>query len=250
MKLVEVVRGKAVDAEGIGRAISFVRTINRLPLPVISSPGFLVNRLLMPYLLEAVTMEQEGIPAGDIDRAACEFGMPMGPILLADSIGLDICLSVIRILAGHFKTKVPKRLGDLVAMGRLGKKSGRGFYVYKKGKPVVRKNKRRFFQGDDIADRLMLRLLNESIACWREGIVADADLLDAGAVFGFGFAPFRGGPLHYIRAEGVAAMCARLRTLEERYGNRFAADQGWQEFAGQEKNGTPLPSLSSEVPLA
>jgi 3-hydroxyacyl-CoA dehydrogenase/enoyl-CoA hydratase/3-hydroxybutyryl-CoA epimerase len=250
MKVVEVVRGEAAGAGAIGRAVGFVASISRLPLPVASSPGFLINRILSPYLLEAVTMEEEGVPVGDIDRAAREFGMPMGPILLADSIGLDVCLSVLRILAGHFKIEVPKRLEDLVAAGKLGKKSGQGFYAYEKGRPVSSGNRIRPFPGGDLADRLILRMLNESIACLREGIVADADLLDAGAVFGFGFAPFRGGPLNYIHAEGAAAVRARLQTLEERYGNRFAADPGWREFAEGRHNSTPWAGPGSKLPLS
>lgn len=234
MLLVEVVRGKAVDVEGLNSAIRFVTAIGRLPLPVTSSPGFLINRILTPYLLEAVIMEQEGIPPEDVDRAAREFGMPMGPILLADTVGLDICLSVARILTGHFGTEVPKRLENLVGMGRLGKKSGHGFYAYEKGKPVASKKRMGSVPADDIADRMILRLLNEAIACWREGIVADSDLLDAGVIFGIGFAPFRGGPLHHIRAEGVEALHARLMALEKRYGNRFAADPGWGELLRQE----------------
>jgi 3-hydroxyacyl-CoA dehydrogenase / enoyl-CoA hydratase / 3-hydroxybutyryl-CoA epimerase len=248
MQLVEVVRGKTVHAEWFNRALGFVAAISRLPLPVASSPGFLVNRILTPYLLEAVAMEEEGIPAAEIDHAACEFGMPMGPILLADTIGLDICLSVARILAGHFKTEVPKRLVYLVTMGRLGKKSGQGFYAYKNGKPVVSKKKMEFHPGNDIADRLMLRLVNEAIACRREGIVADGDLLDAGAIFGIGFAPFRGGPLHYVHTEGIDALRARLGALQARYGNRFAADPGWLHLPEPDPKQELLPGLINEAP--
>lgn len=233
MQLVEVVIGRAIDVENLNCAIRFVRAINRLPIPVKSSPGFLINRILMPYLVEAVTMEQEGIPPEDIDCAAREFGMPMGPIMLADNIGLDICLSVMRILAGHYRTEVPKRLENLVSMGRLGKKSGQGFYVYENGKRAVSKKKAGSWSDSKLEDRLMLRLLNEVVACWREKIVTDGDLLDAGAIFGIGFAPFRGGPLHYIRTEGIEALRARLRSLEKRYGDRFAADPGWSELPGQ-----------------
>jgi 3-hydroxyacyl-CoA dehydrogenase / enoyl-CoA hydratase / 3-hydroxybutyryl-CoA epimerase len=250
MQLVEVVRGKTVDAERFNFALGFVTAINRLPLPVASSPGFLINRILTPYLLEAVVMEQEGIPAEDIDRAACAFGMPMGPLLLADTVGLDICLSVARILAGHFQTEVPKRLEDLVAMGSLGKKSGRGFYSYQKGKMVVSRKKTGSHPDDDLTDRLMLRLLNEAIACRREGIVADGDLLDAGTIFGIGFAPFRGGPLHYARTEGIEALHARLETLQARYGNRFAADPGWRDLPGPDPIQESSPGRINEVSQA
>jgi 3-hydroxyacyl-CoA dehydrogenase / enoyl-CoA hydratase / 3-hydroxybutyryl-CoA epimerase len=234
MPLVEVVRSSAIDAEKLRSAIAFVTTIDRLPLPVISSPGFLVNRILTPYLLEAITMEQEGIPAAAIDRAAREFGMPMGPLLLADTVGLDICLSAGRILARHFRMEVPKRLEDLVSMGRLGKKKGRGFYTYEKGGAVVAKKSKGIRPGNDLADRLILRLINEAIACLRERIVSDGDLLDAGALFGIGFPPFRGGPLRYVRAEGAGALHARLGILEARYGKRFVADPGWSELRSRQ----------------
>ncbi|HTY61887.1 MAG TPA: 3-hydroxyacyl-CoA dehydrogenase NAD-binding domain-containing protein [Acidobacteriota bacterium] len=232
MPLVEVVRGQRADAARFNDAISFVSAIRRLPLPVVSAPGFLINRILTPYLLEAVRLEQEGIPADTIDRAAREFGMPMGPLLLADTVGLDICLSVGHILAGHFNFEVPKRLEDLVAMGRLGKKSGRGFYNHRKQNAIFARKKRSPQPDEDLTDRLILSLLNEAVACRREGIVSDGDLLDAGAVFGIGFAPFRGGPLHYIRTRGVDAIRARLKTLHARYGERFTPDPGWPDFPG------------------
>jgi 3-hydroxyacyl-CoA dehydrogenase/enoyl-CoA hydratase/3-hydroxybutyryl-CoA epimerase len=227
MPLVEVVRGKRADTARFNDAICFVLAIRRLPLPVASAPGFLINRILTPYLLEAVRMEQEGIPADAIDRAAREFGMPMGPLLLADTVGLDICLSVGHILAEHYKFEIPKRLEELVATGRLGKKSGRGFYDHRKQNAVFSGIKRSPHPENDLTDRLMLSLLNEAVACRREGIVSDEDLLDAGAVFGIGFAPFRGGPLHYIRTRGVDAIHARLKILQARYGERFAPDPGW-----------------------
>ena len=230
MPLVEVVRGKKADTARFNDAICFVSAIRRLPLPVVSSPGFLINRILTPYLLEAVRLEQEGIPADAIDRAAREFGMPMGPLLLADTVGLDICLSVGHILAGHFNFEVPKRLEELVAMGRFGKKSGRGFYDHKKQNTVFSRIKKNPLPDEDLTDRLILSLLNEAVACQREGIVSEADLLDAGVVFGIGFAPFRGGPLHYIRTQGVDAVHARLKSLQARYGERFAPDPGWLEF--------------------
>jgi len=233
MQLVEVVRGRAVDVDRFHDALRFVSAIGRLPLAVASSPGFLINRILTPYLLEAVRMEQEGIPAADIDRTAVEFGMPMGPILLADTVGLDICLSVGRILSGHFNIEIPERLETLVEAGRLGKKSGRGFYNHKKepGTASIRKKGRS--PDKDQTDRLILSLLNEAIACWREGIVPDADLLDTGAVFGIGFAPFRGGPLHYVRARGVDSVLAGLEKLESKYGKRFTPDAGWLSFRAQ-----------------
>jgi 3-hydroxyacyl-CoA dehydrogenase/enoyl-CoA hydratase/3-hydroxybutyryl-CoA epimerase len=231
MQLVEIVAAPNTDPAVVAQAAAFTRHIDRLPLPVTSSPGFLVNRVLMPYLLEAVTLEAEGIAPQVIDEAALAFGMPMGPIALADTVGLDICLSVAEILAQQLNVEVPTRLRNLVAAGKLGKKSGEGFYRYpvkKKGKaemPAVGKND---YRPADIQDRLMLRLLNEARACLREGVVGDADLLDAGIIFGTGFAPFEGGPMHYIEQHDAAALLKKMRHMHESHGERFAPDASWQ----------------------
>ena len=225
MQLVEVVSTEQSDRSLVKRGAAFVRAIKRLPLTVTSTPGFLVNRILLPYLLEAVTLVGEGIPPAAIDRAATDFGMPMGPIRLADTVGLDICLSVATILSKHYPVEVPARLSELVAAGHLGRKSGQGFYDYRS----VEKGKSAASRGvnEEITSRIMLRLLNEAVACRREGVVADADMLDAGVVFGTGFAPFRGGPMHHIAATGAAPLLARLQELADRYGRRFTPDAGW-----------------------
>ncbi len=229
MQLVEVVSDTATDTEVADRAAAFVRQIDRLPLPVASTPGFLVNRTLMPYLLEAVALLGEGVPPALVDRAAVDFGMPMGPVELADTVGLDICLSVAEILAQRLGGGVPDTLRDRVLAGNLGRKSERGFYEWRKGKPVRGKPARDYRPPADLQDRLMLRLLNEAVASLREGVVGDADLLDAGVIFGTGFAPFRGGPLHHARHTGPEALRAQLEELAERHGERFAPDPGWRE---------------------
>ena len=228
MKLVEIVRSSHTDAAVAKQAAGFTRQIDRLPLPVKSSPGFLVNRILMPYLLEAVVLESEGIQPELIDRAAVEFGMPMGPIELADTVGLDICLSVAEILSASLGGAVPDKLRRLVEAGNLGRKSGRGFYTYKKGKP----EKARLDKGAeipaDVTDRMIFSILNEAVACLREGVIDTADHLDAGIIFGTGFAPFRGGPLHYIKARDVSIMQQRLESLAQTHGERFTPDEGWR----------------------
>lgn len=229
MQLVEVVATAATDQALMDRAAGFVSAIKKLPLPVRSSPGFLVNRILMPYLLEAVTMVTEGIAPLTIDRAATDFGMPMGPIRLADTVGLDICLSVARILAGHFGVEVPSRLEELVTAGNLGRKSGRGFYDYH-GQHAKSASSDKSPPPGELGERLMLRMLNEAVACRREGVVADSDLLDAGMIYGTGFAPFRGGPMEYIKTFGPEKLFAKLQQLAGRYGSRFAPDAGWQEL--------------------
>lgn len=230
MQLVEIVSAKNTDAEVVAKATAFTRQIDRLPLPVTSTPGFLVNRVLMPYLLEAVVLEYEGVSPQLIDKAALDFGMPMGPIALADTVGLDICLAVAETLAKTMDVEVPVRLRNLVDGGKLGKKSGEGFYRYptkKKGKPEFDKPVKGESRPTDVQDRLMLRMLNEAQACLREGVVSDADLLDVGIIFGTGFAPFRGGPMHYIESQDAEKMLKKMRHMHESYGERFKPDASW-----------------------
>ncbi len=199
MPLLEVVYHPAqTDPDVIRQAQSFASHINKLPLPVKSSPGFLINRILMPYILEGVMLHQESVPAPVIDQAAMDYGMPMGPLELADTVGLDICLHVGKILTETVGANLPDNLDKQVAAGHLGKKSGKGFYTWKKGKKVA--DARANWTGDryKVQTRLIEKLLNESKKCLEEGIVEDADLLDAGVIFGTGFAPFRGGPMHVL----------------------------------------------------
>ena len=197
MMLVEIVVGAATRPELVPQAAAFVRQIDKLPLPVKSAPGFLVNRVLAPYLGAAMRCIDEGIAPETIDEAALAFGMPMGPIELADTVGLDICLAVGRMLAPD-ATPSPK-LTALIDAGHLGRKTGRGFYEYQAGKPV-RKPAGSVPAG--LAERLIGPFVAEAKSALAEGIVADADLVDAGAIFGTGFAPFTGGPLHYANARG------------------------------------------------
>jgi 3-hydroxyacyl-CoA dehydrogenase/enoyl-CoA hydratase/3-hydroxybutyryl-CoA epimerase len=232
MQLVEIVRGKQSSEAAIQQAMAFTRAIDRLPLPVTSTPGFLVNRVLMPYLLEAVVLETEGVPAALIDRAAVEFGMPMGPIELADTVGLDVCLHVARILSVDLNVEVPDRLEELVTEGRLGRKNGTGFYTWHKGKPVKPRADAGRGVPDDLTERMLMRLYNEARACLRENVVADADLLDAGMIFATGFAPFRGGPLHHTQQQGDMAVYRELQKLTEQYGSRFTPDLGWNQNKG------------------
>ncbi len=228
MQLVEIVRGSYSSDEALGRARAFTTALDRLPLDVKSSPGFLVNRILMPYLLEAVKLAEEGVALETIDRAATDFGMPMGPIELGDVVGLDICYSVAQVLAGPLKLDVPALLANLVNEGRLGKKSGRGFYEWDaKGHPQKPKAERNVYA--PIAERLILRLLNEAVACLREGVVNQPDAVDAGMVYGTGFAPFLGGPMRYIASLGETGISHSLYRLSQEYGKRFEPDPGWSQ---------------------
>jgi 3-hydroxyacyl-CoA dehydrogenase/enoyl-CoA hydratase/3-hydroxybutyryl-CoA epimerase len=225
MMLVEIIRSTGTRPEVAEDALAFTRRLDKLPLPCRSSPGFVVNRVLMPYMTEAMLAADEGVPLALIDRAAVEFGMPMGPIELADTVGLDVASHVGKILSEAFGLPVPRGTAELLAAGHVGRKSGRGYYEWRDGKPVKPPAAGR--APEDLIDRLILQYLNEAVACLREGVVEDADLLDAGMIFGTGFAPFRGGPLHYARARGVPEIVARLEALAGKYGPRFKPDAGW-----------------------
>jgi 3-hydroxyacyl-CoA dehydrogenase/enoyl-CoA hydratase/3-hydroxybutyryl-CoA epimerase len=194
MQLVEVVSGARTDAEAAKKAAAFVRQIDKLPLPVKDVSGFLVNRVLGPYLYKALQLADEGVAPETLDAAATAFGMPMGPIELADTVGLDICLAVGQELSGG-RGEPPRRLAELVKAGNLGRKTGRGFYAWKDGHPQKGKAAP---VPDGLADTLLTPYLEEAKAAVAQDVVADADLADAGLIFATGFAPFRGGPLHYL----------------------------------------------------
>lgn len=228
MPLVEIIRGNETDEHVVQQALAFGKNIGKLPLAVKSSPGFLVNRILMPYILEAVTMVDEGIAPEVIDKAATDYGMPMGPIELADTVGLDICKSVANILSTALDMPLPDNLKQL-SEKKLGKKTGEGFYKYIKNKPVKNKNAS-YSNPQEVQDRLVMRLLNEAAACLREEIVAEKDLIDAGVIFGTGFAPFRGGPLEYIRTSGVDQLSQTMASLQSKFGSRFERDSGWEKL--------------------
>jgi 3-hydroxyacyl-CoA dehydrogenase/enoyl-CoA hydratase/3-hydroxybutyryl-CoA epimerase len=230
MPLVEIVRHDGLDPAVLARTLGFARAIDKLPVATAPTPGFLVNRILMPYLLEAITAYAEGVPGPVLDRAAKSFGMPMGPIELADTVGLDVAASVGRILADFLGLPIPAGLEGLLASGKRGKKDGQGFYTWTDGKPVKPEVPKGYQAPDDLVDRLILPMVNEAVACWADGVVDSADLLDAGVIFGTGFAPFRGGPLKYARDAGPAAIKARLEALATRHGARFAPKPGWDKL--------------------
>ena len=232
MPLVEVIHSAQTQPEPLAAAMAFARRLDKLPLPCRSGPGFLVNRVLFPYLHEALYAAGEGVPLALIDRVAVEFGMPMGPIELSDVVGLDVIVHVGDIITRELQRDMPpyaQHLRELVAARKLGRKSGQGFYTWQDGKAVRAATE--LAAPVDLVDRLILALVNESAACLREQVVADADLIDAGVVFGTGFAPFRGGPLNYARTRGIPAVIARLSELEQRYGKRFHPDALWPTLA-------------------
>ena len=201
LPLVEVVDGAESDEAQVQRAAAFVRKIDKLPLPVKSAPGFLVNAVLGPYMHEALKCVDEGVAPEAIDRALVDFGMPMGPIELVDTVGLDIAVAAGKTLAGEGATP-PRALMARVEAGKLGRKTGEGFYVWENGKP--KKNDIQVVP-DGLATRIIEPLLAATQRCVDAGVVADADLADAGVIFGTGFAPFRGGPMRYREHDHAGA---------------------------------------------
>lgn len=247
MPLVEIVRSRHTATEALEIAAALTRRLDKLPLPCRSAPGFLVNRVLVPYLNEALYAAADGIPLELIDRTAKDFGMPMGPVELSDMVGLDVCLHVGEIIGKALGRRGPDPapIRERIAAGHLGRKSGQGFYRWQDGR-VVREShssdRRSARHGDnavpaellaDLEDRLLLSLVNECVACLRSGIVEDVGTLDAGVIFGTGFAPFRGGPLAYAATRGIDRCVSRLEELANRYGERFRPDPGWQSLAAQ-----------------
>jgi len=235
MPLIETVHSAATDGEAVQVALAFARRLDKLPVPCRSAPGFVVNRVLMPYLHEAMFAAQEGVPLAVIDAAAVAFGMPMGPIELADAVGLDVAADVGAIIAAELGRPAPDltRLKEKVTAGKLGRKSGEGFYVWRDGKAM--KPPSAATPPPDLIDRLILVLVNECVACLREQVVDEPDLIDAAVIFGAGFAPFRGGPLAYARSRGTRVVEDRLAELAGRYGPRFQPDPGWAALRGPGK---------------
>ncbi|MFQ5610080.1 MAG: 3-hydroxyacyl-CoA dehydrogenase family protein, partial [Woeseiaceae bacterium] len=228
MMIVEVIRCADTDQAALDIGIGFVKGISRLPLECLSAPGFVVNRILAPYMGEAMALAGEGVPLPLIDQAAVAFGMPMGPVELVDSVGLDVALHVSKVLGGSMNAGGLDRLEAMVGAGRLGRKSERGFYEWVDGK--ADKPATTGEAPANVEDRLILPMVNEAVAVLSDGVVSDPDLLDAGVIFGTGFAPFRGGPLQYARDRGFAEVRSRLESLASEHGDRFAPHPGWSRL--------------------
>ena len=204
MPLVEIVYDKKTDATQVAKGAAFCSAISRFPLPVKSTPGFLVNRVLSGYMAKAMSMHLDrGIPIEILDKAATSFGMPMGPVELADTVGLDVCMKVVTMLGGESTKKEAALLQEKVHAGELGRKSGKGFYVWEKGKPQRADSDTGHYALEEITESLMQPYFDACEAALADGIVEDADVLDAGMIFGTGFPPFRGGPLHYLKQRGA-----------------------------------------------
>jgi 3-hydroxyacyl-CoA dehydrogenase/enoyl-CoA hydratase/3-hydroxybutyryl-CoA epimerase len=231
MPLVEIIHHASMAPQTQERLAAFCKKLGKLPVPVAGSPGFLVNRVLFPYMLEAMTAYSEGVPGAAIDKAAVKFGMPMGPIELVDTVGLDVAAGVGAELAPFLGLAIPEALQSPPEPGKRGKKDGQGLYKWENGKAVKPEVPKDYKAPEDLEDRLILPLVNEAVACLHDGVVADADLLDAGVIFGTGFAPVRGGPIQYVRETGVDALLQRLQLLQAHHGPRFAPRPGWDNPA-------------------
>jgi 3-hydroxyacyl-CoA dehydrogenase/enoyl-CoA hydratase/3-hydroxybutyryl-CoA epimerase len=233
MPLVEVVRGAKTSDTTLASAVALARRLGKTPVVVADSPGFVVNRVLMPYLGEAMALLEEGYPLAELDRAMRRFGMPMGPFQVLDEVGLDVAKNVAGVLGAAFADRMAPSaaLDKLIAAGRLGKKSGRGFYVYRgrKAQPDPRlaqllglARERRAQNPDALVERMVLAMVNEAVRCLEEGIARDAGDIDLAMIFGTGFPPFRGGPLRHADALGLPQVVARLNAHRAERGERFA----------------------------
>jgi 3-hydroxyacyl-CoA dehydrogenase/enoyl-CoA hydratase/3-hydroxybutyryl-CoA epimerase len=230
--LVEIVRGQQTSDNTVATAIGLAKRLGKTPVQVKDSPGFVVNRVLMPYLREAVVLLEEGYSVADIDAAMKRFGMPMGPFAVVDEVGIDVAQKVAGVLSRAFPARMSNSttLDKMVAAGRLGKKTGLGFYRHRGGKPqadpsvrsllgLVRQRKAHSF--DVLAERMVVPMINESALCLEEGVVANAGMLDLAMVFGAGFPPFRGGPMRHADTVGLARVEQRLIALRAEKGERF-----------------------------
>ncbi|MFO1492998.1 MAG: 3-hydroxyacyl-CoA dehydrogenase NAD-binding domain-containing protein [Kiritimatiellia bacterium] len=228
MQLVEVVRGPRTSAAVVARAVAFAQAAGKLPVVVRDAPGFAVNRVLMPYLVEAGLLFAQGAPMERIDGAMLDFGMPMGPLRLLDEVGADTALHVARFLAASFpeRMRVPAALEAMVRDKALGRKSGAGFYLHPadaKGPPRPNPGAAAWVAGsadaartrDELARRMVFLMINECARCLEEGVAASADDIDFALVFGAGFAPFRGGPVKYAESLGVRTVVDALAKWAE-----------------------------------
>jgi 3-hydroxyacyl-CoA dehydrogenase/enoyl-CoA hydratase/3-hydroxybutyryl-CoA epimerase len=230
MKLVEVVVGKETAPETIEAALAFTRQIGKLPVVVQDSPGFLVNRVLFPYLLDAAELYESGVSAREIDDALLEWGMPMGPLRLIDEIGLDITVDIAETLAEPLvdRARTPEILRKMQAAKMLGRKSGGGFYKYEGRKQTPNEALQEWrlesgenFAAENLRNRLIFLMVNEAARCLEEGVVATAEDADFGMMMGTGFAPFRGGPLRFADHFGLKKLVAEMDGLHSRAGDKF-----------------------------
>jgi 3-hydroxyacyl-CoA dehydrogenase/enoyl-CoA hydratase/3-hydroxybutyryl-CoA epimerase len=224
MQLVEVIVARQTSPEALARAVKFVQRIGKLPVVVKDSPGFLVNRILMPYLIEAGSLFEHGASLERLDEAMLDFGMPMGPMRLLDEVGLDVALHVAQTLAASFgeRLQVPAILRSMVEAGQIGRKSSSGFYLYgpsKKQEPnpqemnYVQSQTACGLTPKELQERMYFLMVNEAVRCLEEQVVSNPEDIDFAMIMGTGFAPFRGGPLRYADSLGVEKIVGAMKVL-------------------------------------
>ena len=246
MPLLEVIPGARTTPQTISTAVTFGRRMGKTVIVVRDSPGFWVNRILAPYANEIGHVLADGASIEDIDSMAVRFGFPVGPVTLLDEVGLDVALKVAGVMqeayGDHIIPAPGPGIAALVKAGRLGRKSGRGFYIYKGGKKrgvdesvyeLLGAHPNGGPRPAEILQRLVLGMVNEAARALGEGVVRNPRDGDIGAIFGFGFPPFRGGPLRYADDLGAERVVDDLERLAERYGARFAPCEVLREHAGR-----------------
>ncbi len=229
MPLVEIVRGEKTSDDTIATVFALSKKLGKTPIVVKDERGFLVNRILMPYLNEAVILLEEGCPVELIDSSMKKFGMPMGPIRLLDEVGIDVASKVAIILYNAFgeRMKPSSKMERMIESKLLGKKTGKGFYIFN-GKERVNEEiykileiEKRSFSAEEVVKRMTMVMINEASRCLEEGIVESPSVVDIGMIFGTGFPPFRGGVLRYTDSIGVGNILKELENLRNKYGLRF-----------------------------
>jgi 3-hydroxyacyl-CoA dehydrogenase/enoyl-CoA hydratase/3-hydroxybutyryl-CoA epimerase len=242
MQLVEIVRGTKTDAATLNTAIAFVKQIGKLPVLVKDSPGFLVNRILLPYMVEAVRLFATGYRVEHIDRVMLDFGMPMGPLRLTDEVGLDVAEHVAKELESRVKHLAPLNdtLGKMIAKTWLGRKSGKGFYDYESGEGKINSQLGKLHPSEpktsnegDLRDRLVLSMVNEAARTIEEKVVEAPEDVDFAMIMGTGWAPFRGGPLRFADHLGIATVVSRLNNLRDRVAPYFEPCQLLADMANR-----------------
>jgi 3-hydroxyacyl-CoA dehydrogenase/enoyl-CoA hydratase/3-hydroxybutyryl-CoA epimerase len=244
MQLVEIVAARQTSPAVLQRALRFVQQMGKLPVLVKDSPGFLVNRILMPYLVEAGNLFEAGVSVRQLDQAMLDFGMPMGPMTLLDEVGIDVALHVAETLSANYRDRmrVPETLGKMVQAGRLGRKAGRGFLIHAKGKePVPNPDSQRHqsrkseLSSTECQSRMVLLMINEAARCLEEQIVSGPADVDFAMIMGTGFAPFRGGPLRYADRLGIPTVVAEMERLVQSGAAHFAPCALLREMAASGK---------------